>query len=572
MPSMFSFILYSTKTVNISNFILQDIKYTVNEKINNYEFRLNKSTSLFAHVFQFSNDNYYFICFGDFYCSINEKYFQTLFNKYQPEQFLINILNEFTGSFSGIYFDKKKNEIFAFCDFLGFNKIYFCKFGDSILMCSSIWPICELMRQNNTLEFDQSSIRDFILLGYPLGEKMFFKNIGLIQPGCIYKFSSEGQLFKKFDYLRLKEESSKTAAEDFYSIVDEIVSYFTIRKKCEIHCTLTGGTDTRLILNTLLQKGIKPYCVVGYHNKSEKDLKRAIKISKYFSLGLQTVKYTTDDEKLINEIITMSNGYVSGSDMAILCDSIKSNNSIVISGVSANLVSGDFKLLSSLNLEQIARENFNSDFIMDYQIPVDPSILLTGTTSKFEEFLSEYLDSYKIYPSLRQTLYHQRRNERNFKRIGAYAEGFKYCISYLLFFHDRRIIQLYYSLDDKLFFNQKYHKMLSYYKQPYFALLPSTTFPVPNYFGHLLESVVPRSFINYAKIIKRKAKFNNQLDSSITDKFFNEHNILWANNIIDLEEIAKNSKLLSLPAPILNQFFNRVSNLIKINEKAFGRR
>lgn len=500
------------------NFVEAEL-YLFNE-FNLYNFIPNNP--LYSRIL-LKNDHNIFFLNGFFYDKINKKNLEKALEELDEGNIeeIKRFISSLNGSYNGFWIDKRKQEINIFTDIMGYDKIYYCTHNDSLFLSSFIWPLLLL----DDYQMDQNAIGEHLLLGHPLKNKTIFKNIKIIQPGRIERFDFSGKPlgFESFENFPERRKISKSdLIEDFFSRTKRHYNYIqSILPAAKFGTTLTGGNDTRVVLNSMLNKNIKPYCTVGYHNSKSRDSERADKIAKHYKLNFDSINYSENFEKILLDTIEVSNGYTNGIWMGSISLNASDKCDLLYNGFSGDFVAGgnefnfngmDYAALAENSLK--FRANFKS--ILHAEI-------ISLADSSFNDFYKEYVSSYESYKSYStEDLYFlQEKNERNFRRIASFADGIRLGkATPVFFFHDKQILDFYRSIDLKWYKQQRLHHKLSFHNNSFLAWMPSAnktnlpSFTVP-YISYLIENKVVKLYLAE----KKKRKQNNFVEIKSVNDF-----------------------------------------------------
>lgn len=161
--------------------------------------------------------------------------------------------SEFRGSFSGLFYDKKKDKWLIYTNFIGDKQIFYYKNDDSIVFGSEINYILEYLNNNNfNYNLDQNGAYFLLTYGYMLEDYTLFKEIKKLNAGHYIKI--ENQNFEIKQYYKLDNTPNFNQTED--EIIENIDHLF--RKAIELEfekdkeygykhiAGLSGGLDSRM--------------------------------------------------------------------------------------------------------------------------------------------------------------------------------------------------------------------------------------------------------------------------------------------------------------------------------------
>lgn len=521
-------------------------------------------------LFQFhysKNQNTLFVIQGFFYEGIDIEKFNKIISPDANSQSRINFLNTLNGNFNGFYLDTQSNEISFFTDNLGFEKIYHTT-EENLLFSSFIWPLIK----SGDVKIDETALGEHLFLGHSLETKTIFSNIKTIIPGCIKTIYLTANKTTSVDFY--KNETVLTGSisklkEAFFEDSKRLLNYVSLKTDTtKWGMTLTGGNDTRVVLNSILNSGYKPFCIAGYDRTPGTDALRSEKIAKHFGLKSSTLDYSEGYESIIKDTVLISNGYTNGIWMGNLSSKIDLPLDSMYYGFSGDLVSGGNEFdFSSMSIEEIAQNSLiyksyykNLDF---YQISS-----LVGASS--DQFYQTYLNTYtkfKEYP-IAELYFLQEKNERNARRIASFADGTKLGPPPVSFFHDRRIFDFYRSVNQKLHKDQFLHHKLSFYKNPFLAWMPSANKTnLPSFTIPYISKVLSTENINRITRILKKEQPGIKISSMrMLFDFFDKGTILHSSvkeyNILDWSNFFESIKDSQLKLQDLNTLKMRLWDIL----------
>lgn len=208
-------------------------------------------------VFQ-ENDDYFILTEGVILNSneLKEKYkcdslFKTIIKMYIEKG--NDFFEEFRGSFSGFFYDKKNNKKIIYTDHIGDKQIFFYNNEESLIFGSEINYIISYFKNNNIhYELDVDSVYFLITYGYMLEENTTFKQIKKLLPGS-YIVIEKGEV-KISQYYRLNNTLNTDESEE--EIIENIDILFrqAVKRAFEKdkeygykHLVgLSGGLDSRM--------------------------------------------------------------------------------------------------------------------------------------------------------------------------------------------------------------------------------------------------------------------------------------------------------------------------------------
>lgn len=161
--------------------------------------------------------------------------------------------SEFRGSFSGLFYDKKKDKWLIYTNFIGDKQIFYYRNNDTIVFGSEINYILEYLNNNNlNYNLDRNGAYFLLTYGYMLEDYTLFKEIKKLNAGHYIKI--ENGNFEIKQYYKLDNTPNFNQTED--EIIENIDQLF--RKAIELEfekdkeygykhiAGLSGGLDSRM--------------------------------------------------------------------------------------------------------------------------------------------------------------------------------------------------------------------------------------------------------------------------------------------------------------------------------------
>lgn len=146
-------------------------------------------------------------------------------------------------------------------------------------------------------QWNSNALNSIILLGYCLGNDSLHRDIKRINPGSIYYYcnnqltitedSFSTDIFNQKNFYPLNE-----ALEIYNNVCDEY--YLNQELNQEVCLSLSAGYDSRVLLASLLKRGIKPIVGTEGHPEST-DVKTASAIAKDLKLEHRVLQLTEND-------------------------------------------------------------------------------------------------------------------------------------------------------------------------------------------------------------------------------------------------------------------------------------
>lgn len=209
-------------------------------------------------------------------------------------------------------FDKKKNERHLYTDHIGIKKLYYRQNENDFIISDNIHYIQEIKGS----EISPTNLALHSLFHHFIDGRTIYESIHYSKPASHFIISADGILrienYWSYQELLSLEEKSRTYQEFADTFKSIIKSYLSITSK-KVTMTLTGGMDSRIVLDSLLYCNHKPYAFT-FGNKNSADVEISKKISAKTGIEYNIYDFPNPDRnwyyKLSSEIANRSNGLV----------------------------------------------------------------------------------------------------------------------------------------------------------------------------------------------------------------------------------------------------------------------
>lgn len=212
-----------------------------------------------------------------------------LIKKYQKENFKDTIIemykkngdtffNEFRGSFSGIFIDKKENRNIIYGDQIGSKLLFYYKCEKGIIIASEIKWILETLKMNNLdYSLDKVGIYSLLTFGFMLSDFTLFSEIKKIFPGNYLELKDDSltnKVFHRFTRKEMAEYNEKECVEKLDFLFKKATKY-QVDKNNEYGyldlAPLSAGYDTRMMNLQLKEMGAKEIYNLTYSETDNDD-------------------------------------------------------------------------------------------------------------------------------------------------------------------------------------------------------------------------------------------------------------------------------------------------------------
>lgn len=288
------FILTNRKLANnIANY--QSSKYLVENLEYNDLFIQRRTIKKFLDdkVFQ-QNDEYLIVIEGVIFNKLElikkykkNNFFETIIEMYKKSGEIF--FNEFRGSFSGIFIDKKTNKQLIYTDHIGSKLVFYYKSEDSIIISSDLSLIIEGLKRNKlNYSLDLVGAYSMLTFGFMLDDFTLVSEIKKVFPGeyisIIHNELKRGK-YHKFKRNELKNYNEKEIIDKLDELFKKATKYQVDKNKEYGYLNLaplSAGYDTRMMNIQLREIGEKEIYNITYSETDNNDEKVPKKLARYW--------------------------------------------------------------------------------------------------------------------------------------------------------------------------------------------------------------------------------------------------------------------------------------------------
>jgi len=289
------------------------------------------------------------------------------------KDFLINkFISVANGNFAVII--KINNEIILICDYARTYPLYLIKEKSSIIITDHITNI------KFQQEVDEIAMEEFLLAGFVTGHRTVFNNVKVLNAGEIALIHNSDVEFSRYFVLksnpfRLKKQIDKLS---IYNEIDNL--FIDVFKRMIKSCSdvnnwvvpLSGGHDSRLIMNYLYRLGCENVICFSYGNPSSHEAKISKLAANALGYRWHFVEYTGNDwgklfeEKIFSDYTGYSfNGCCLPHTQDLLAIyklkemSIINENDVVVPGHTA------FTEAENVTIKKLSTENQSFNYVFE---------------------------------------------------------------------------------------------------------------------------------------------------------------------------------------------------------------
>ena len=246
--------------------------------------------------------------------------------------------NYFDGMWSIAIYDKENKYCTLSRDYVGQKPLYYTSEDNYFLFSSQLKGLFQDKSQNKKIS--QENLKKYYAFSFVPAPDTIFENIYQVCPGEIIKISTNKMEIEKEKYWCLengpdynnffKKENKEQFEDNFNKLIKQ---HYIADKKPVV--ALSGGIDSNIILNSLLNDQKDPNCVtIGFDNKSYDESGMIKNIKGKFNRDI----YKISDEELISKfeniskLISEPNGDSSFLPTYILFEKIKKYSNVSLGG------------------------------------------------------------------------------------------------------------------------------------------------------------------------------------------------------------------------------------------------
>lgn len=396
------------------------------------------------------------------------------------ERRLGECLAALNGSFSGFIMQLGEPRMHAFTDRFGFAGLYLARRGQEVVASSSIWPLAS---DDIRGAVDQDAAKDILICGFPWFDRTLFSNVEVVLPGTIKLVSPEASGHWRYaDYGRRRPSIVPADVVPRFRAV--AAAHFTSMRQSfgqnECALSLSGGHDSRVVLNAMGSSGISPLCFVGCDGRPGADSRRAQFVARQAAAPCQVFNYSAIDPQDQADANVLVDGSNTGGWPMMLAKQAAPHVGGLYFGTSGDMLSGGWSVnpCKFKSLDALAEATFRA-YYYEYAAPMDefwPLFVNWGWPEVRERFIRTFPDDAE---DIGRAFLQQRVTHRNFRRIRMFMQGAYLYVTPIHFFHDMRIVEFYHALDYPLLLWQRAHVRLCHLAHSRHAWVPATNYPIP---------------------------------------------------------------------------------------------
>ncbi len=200
-----------------------------------------------------------------------------------------NFTAKYYGQFSIIIYNSYSNKLIITNDTFGFYPLFIYETNDYFSFCSEFEPLVNLPWFNKKLNYQ--AIIEYFNIGITLQNKTFYEEINLLDKSTIIEINQNinKKTQTKQSHISINKKIDLVSAVEEVSFLLKNSINTLLKNNTEQQITISGGLDTRLILNAIDENQVKNYDFVTFKTtrldeNSDRDILIAKEICKYKSL------------------------------------------------------------------------------------------------------------------------------------------------------------------------------------------------------------------------------------------------------------------------------------------------
>ena len=450
--------------------------------------------------------------------------------------------NYFDGMWSIAIYDKENKNCFLSRDYVGQKPLYYTSEDNYFLFSSQLKGLFQDKSQNKKIS--QENLKKYYAFSFVPAPDTIFENIYQVCPGETIKISTNKMEIEKEKYWSLengpdyndffKKENKEEFEDNFKKLIKQ---HYIADKKPVV--ALSGGIDSNIILNSLLNDQKDPNCVtIGFDNKSYDESGMIKNIKGKFNRDI----YKISDEELISKfeniskLISEPNGDSSFLPTYILFEKIKKYSNVSLGGDGGDESFFGYITFDAFKLAKLIKSilpNFILSIIRKLFSSEDYSKNYMTTKKKLSKFFSSlHLDLKYLLPAWLSCL-----------NLEEHSENLKKPLSVKELFLTKNIFD---ENDDSLRLAQLYH--FRYYlpmvlsKVDQASMLNSVESRSPFISKKIINFTLDQDIKNLYSLFNKKKFLKKIYKSSISSKILKapKHGFAFPTHVI-----LKNKKLIN---------------------------
>lgn len=265
----------------------------------------------------------------------------------------VDFFKKFSGNFAGFFWDKKKNELYAFNNQTGTRKLFYYYNNDFLIVSTDLYTLSRAMDSLNQKKSHDLDAAYFLLTSGFMHEDMtLIKEVKQVRAGEFIKVTNNN--FCKETYFSLDDISETNDTED--AIIEKIDDLFNMAVNEEFAIernypyqpvtTLSGGLDSRMVALVSHDIGYRNQTFFNFSENKYADQVIATDIAEKYKVPLLKISLSAQSLKAIDDNILVNDGltiYTGCSQVfASLKDERLKNTGIIHTGILGDVFMGSY--------------------------------------------------------------------------------------------------------------------------------------------------------------------------------------------------------------------------------------
>lgn len=233
----------------------------------------------------------YFYFQGEYY---NDEKMIDLFENVTSIEDFSSVLKRINGYYTIVII--KDHYLLAATDRINSTPIFFTNYNNEFIISDDYRYVF-----NDDFTEDQTSVHEYLLLGYTTGNNTIYKNISQLKPGEGLFYNSKDnkiQLFRHYEYLHKRDFdlSEEELINKLSEVHDEVFKRFIASLEGrKVIVPLSGGYDSRLIVEMLRKNDYDNVLCVTWGNASDWQVKIAKEVASKLSYQWISIEHSRKD-------------------------------------------------------------------------------------------------------------------------------------------------------------------------------------------------------------------------------------------------------------------------------------
>lgn len=317
-----------------------------------------------------------------------------------PQSSLTKWLLSTDGEFVVIIYEKQSNRLALFNDILGRLPLYFHQNSNQVLVSRDIRFIANLLPVR---QFDRMALAQYLLLGFPFGQRTLFENVDLLPPATVIHLSQE-KVEREQIYV-FNFDNKEHHAKTIYQNADAMVSIFSevtrnrTNPQHENVLSLSGGRDSRSIGAILHNLNI-PFTAASfldYYKSAQTDVDLAEQTAELFEVQWHLTELGATSGEQAFKLLRIKSGLcgLRLCDILVFFEAIQQRSSQPV-----HYFTGDGG--AKISDQRAARHLSNTDDLVQFvtsrhqRASLDTASALTGIPKR--EIVDELQERFDTYP------------------------------------------------------------------------------------------------------------------------------------------------------------------------------